>query len=124
MPKLFGDRFARAIHDLNQSAGRSNVTLTRHNQSGTRTPGNPKGSESSDPPVSGIAPIVDFEQDEIDGTNVQAFDQKVYLSPITFGTTPPDTSDEITIAGKPRTIVKVREIRPGDTSIVHVVQVR
>jgi hypothetical protein len=64
----------------------------------------------------------DYEQKDVDGTNIRTGDQRVYLS--TVGIVNPQTGDTLTIGGVVLNVVASRPLKPASTDVLFDVQVR
>lgn len=97
------------------------VTVTRETPgaydptTGTSTAGS---SQSWTP--SGVR--LDYTQREIDGTNIKAGDQRVYLSTVDGMT--PTTGDAVAIGTEVWRVVISRPLAPAGVAVLHDVQVR
>jgi hypothetical protein len=71
-------------------------------------------------PATGVK--LDYEQREIDGTNIRSGDQRVYLAPDLAVT--PKTGDRLTVGASVFQIIASRPLSPATTTVLHDVQVR
>lgn len=65
---------------------------------------------------------LDYEQRQIDGTNILQGDQRVYLDPLIAEA--PQTGDTLTVGTEVFTVVKSRPLAPAGVVVLHDVQIR
>ena len=70
----------------------------------------------------GVGAKFDYEQRNIDGTQIRQGDQRVYLSAIDIVN--PQTGDHLTINTKVFEVIASRPLEPADTPVLFEVQVR
>lgn len=89
---------------------------------GPPPPGGPTWAESLT--VKGV--VVDYDEDDIDGTNIKRGDKRVLIAADTAVTAGKDIADFDTVLdqGRPLSIIKCNVLEPGTTRIMYDVQCR
>lgn len=117
-------------YDYNKAAATAARMLARFGQPVTVTRSTPGGYD----PETGTngagstqtwAPMgvkLDYAQREIDGTNIRAGDQRVYMS--AFSGLDPQTGDTVTIGAEAWRVVTSRTLAPAGVAVLLDVQVR
>lgn len=73
-------------------------------------------------PYAGTGAKFDYEQKEIDGTNIRTGDQRVYMAPDLAVT--PQTGDTLTIGAQVWQVIASRPLDPAGVVVLHDCQIR
>ena len=118
---MTGFNYARSIATANRLIAKfgQTVTLKRVANSGSE-PWNPVQTETEHPAT---AVIVEFEDNEIDGTLVLRTDRKALIAKGTL-TIEPKPGDRLVVGSVILSVVRVAPLNPGGTVVMYEAQVR
>lgn len=118
----FYTNFAALATRLIRSRGQE-VTFTRAN-AGTVDPITGIGTAGSNTTFTGYGLVFDYDQNLINGTQIQAQDKRLLLEPGLTGSNIPKVDDVVTTTAGDFTVMNVSPLSPAGTVVKYDVQLR